>query len=277
MCSLLFVEAFGQLIRDESLEGVVSDEEDLYSVFRARAQLMGWSTTKARRRPLLWQINEAELTAGIDESRVGWVQVGLEVGDVEPTSVPSAPVLPVLGYRYAPLGVHRSSVEPALILAALVQCFDDALRRFGVVELYGFQVAASGLESSAQSCLNDLVGTLNWFNTTLKGQADAVIAFDQEFLGGHTEAELFARLPRRNKGSFEFGPVVAVPEQYSVKAGVETPICSISPAQSGLGLSVSLPEWTASAAGWVLAMVIDAARDIAPDVSNFAVRITRVR
>ena len=100
MCSLLFVEAFGQLIRDESLEGVVSDEEDLYSVFRARAQLMGWSTTKARRRPLLWQINEAELTAGIDESRVGWVQVGLEVGDVEPTSVPSAPVI---GYRYAPL------------------------------------------------------------------------------------------------------------------------------------------------------------------------------
>ena len=32
MSPLLFVEAFGQLIRDESLEGVVSDEEDLYSV-----------------------------------------------------------------------------------------------------------------------------------------------------------------------------------------------------------------------------------------------------
>ena len=277
MCSLLFVEAFGQLIRDESLEGVVSDEEDLYSVFRARAQLMGWSTTKARRRPLLWQINEAELTAGSDESRVGWVQVGLEVGDVEPTMVQSAPVLPVLGYRYAPLGVHRRAVEPALILGALVQCFDDALRRFGVVELYGFQVAASGLESSAQSWLNDLGGTLNWFNTTLKGQADAVIAFDQEFLGGHAEAELAAGLRRRNKGSFEFGPVVAVPKQHSVKAGVETPIRSISPAQSGLGLTVSLPEWTASAVGWALAMVVDAARAIAPDVSNFAVRITRVR
>ena len=82
----------------------MSDEEDLYSVFRARAQLMGWSTTKARRRPLLWQINEAELPG--DESRVGWVQVG-EVGDVEPTMVP-APVLPVLGYRYAPLGVREA-------------------------------------------------------------------------------------------------------------------------------------------------------------------------
>ena len=170
MCSLLFVEAFGQLIRDESLEGVVSDEEDLYSVFRARAQLMGWSTTKARRRPLLWQINEAELTAGIDESRVGWVQVGLEVGDVEPTMC-------TVGACYACSRLSLCTTwgtigEPSSLLsylAALVQCFDDALRRFGVVELYGFQVAASGLESSAQSWLNDLGGTLNWFNTTLKG------------------------------------------------------------------------------------------------------------
>ena len=96
-------------------------------------------------------------------------------------------------------------------------------------------------------------------------------------LGAIPRRELFARLQRRNNGSFEFGPVVAVPEQYSIKAGAEYPILFISPAHSGLGLSVTLPEWTASAAGWVLATVIDAARTIAPDVRNFAVRITRVR
>ena len=270
MSSLLFVEAFGQLSPGTNL--IDSEEEDLYSVFRARAELMGWSTTSARRRPLLWGMNEAELTAGIDESRIGWVQVGLEVGDIEPTRVPS---MPVLGYGYAPLGVRRRAVEPAVLLPALIQCFDDALRRFGVVELSGLQVTANFLEPRKQSYA-DLIGMLNWFNTTLKGRADALIAFDQELLGGHTETELVASLQWMNTGSFEFGPVVAVPEQHSIKAAVEAPIHSISPARSGLGVSVTLPEWTASAAAWVLAIVIDTARASAPDVRNFAVRVTRV-
>ena len=68
----------------------------------------------------------------------------------------------------------------------------------------------------------------------------------KEFLGGHSEAELVASLQRRNTGAFEFGPVVAVPEQHSIKVGVEAPFRFISPAHSGLGVSVSLPEWTAS-------------------------------
>ncbi len=76
---------------------------------------------------------------------------------------------------------------------------------------------------------------------------------------------------------FEFGPVAAVLEQCSIKAPFEWPHRSISPAHSGLGVSVMLPEWTASAVGRVLATVIDAARVGAPDVSNFAVRVTRVR
>ncbi len=277
MSSLLFVEAFGQFFRDENLEGIVSEDAgDLYSVFDARAELMGWSTTSARRRPLLWHMNEAELTAGIDGSRIGYVQVGLGVGYGEPIRVPVSSG-PAPGYRYAPLGVDRRAIEPAVVLPALIQCFDDSLRRFGVVEVSGLQVTANFLEPWAQSYAGDLVSGLNWFNTTLKGQADALIAFDQEFLGGHTEAELVSSLGRRNTGSFEFGPLVTVPEQHSVKAGVEAPIRSISPGRSGLGLSVSLPEWSASTAAWVLAMVIDTARVSAPDVSNFAVRVTRVR
>jgi hypothetical protein len=169
-----------------------------------------------------------------------------------------------------------SAVEPAIVLPALVQCFDDALSRFGVVELSGLQVTATYLEPGTRSCRGDLVSVLNWFNTTLKARADALITFDHELLGGHTEAELFASLQQRNIGSFEFGPVVAVPEQHWIMP-VESPFRSISPARSGLGLSVTLPEWTASAAAWVLATVIDTTRTIAPDVENFAVRVTRVR
>jgi hypothetical protein len=41
-------------------------------------------------------------------------------------------------------------------------------------------------------------------------------------------------------------------------------------------LLVSLPEWTPSAVGWVLARVINAARALESDTSSFAIRITRV-
>ena len=79
MSQTLFLEAFGQLSRDTSLAGIVSEaEEDLYSVFNARANLMSWATTAShRRRVEIWAMNEAELTAGTDASRIGWVQVGL--------------------------------------------------------------------------------------------------------------------------------------------------------------------------------------------------------
>lgn len=277
MSSTLFLEAFGRLSRGVNLTPIVSEEEDLYSVFRARAELMSWSATSTDRRPLLWEMEEAELTAGIDASRIGWVQVGLGVGDFEPAKAPSVPVLGYGWYGYAPLGVRRRAVEPAVLLPALIQCFDDALRRFGVVELSGIQVAASYLEPGTRSYAGYLVSALNWFNTTLNAKADALITFDQEFLGGHTEAELVASLQRKNTGSFEFGPVVAVPEQLQIKAGVESPVRSISPRHSGLGVSVTLPEWTASAVAWALAIVIDTARAGAPDVSNLAVRVVRVR
>ena len=274
MSLLLFVEAFGQILHDENLERVVSDEDDLYSIFLSRSEMMGWSTMSAHCRPMLWAMHEAEFAAGIDASRIGWVQVGLDVGDFEPARPSSAPVQ---GWAYAPLAVHRRDIEPALALPALIQCFHDALRRFGIVELSGLQVTANFLDPRTQPWQSRLYAMLNWFNATLKGKADALIAFDEEFLGGHTEAELVTRLQRMNTGAFEFGPVVAVPEQYSIRTGIETPIHRISPASSGLGISVTLPEWTPSAAGWALAIVVDAARLIKPDVNNFAVRVTRVR
>ena len=274
MSQTLFLEAFGQLSRDTSLAGIVSGAEDLYSVFNTRAELMSWATTATQRRRVeLWEMNEAELTAGTDASRIGWVQVGL--GEVVEPGTLELPT-PVQGYALLPV-LRRSAVEPPMALPALVQCFDDALRRFGAVELAGVQVTASHLDPSTRSCFGDLALVLNWFNTTQKARADAIIAFDQELLGGQTEAELVASLQRGHAGSFEFGPVVAVPEQHWISAPVELTWSSVSPGRSGLGVSVTLPEWTASAVGWVLAKVIDAARASAPDVPNFAVRVTRVR
>ncbi len=281
----LFLEAFGQLSPGTNL--IDSEEEDLYSVFRTRGELMNWSTTSVDGSPTLWGLEEAELTAGDDDSRIGWVQVGLGTGIggvLKAASDLSEPRLSFAagggraGFGRFPGLPSTGSTEPAVVMPALVQCFDDALRRFGVVELSGLQVTASYLEPSTRSATGGVFSALNWFNIAPKEKVVTLIAFDNELLGGHSEEELLANLPGVHGRPFKFGPVAAVSEQHRIKTPVEAPLhyYSISPATSGLGLSVTLPEWTASAVGWALAAVIDGARAIAPDVPEFTIRITRV-
>ena len=110
MSQILFLEAFGQLSRDTSLAGIVSEAEDLYSErfqHACRIDELGHHATQ-RRRVELWEMNEADLTAGTGESRIGWVQVGLgEV--VEPGTLELSK--PVQGYTSLPV-LRRSAVEP---------------------------------------------------------------------------------------------------------------------------------------------------------------------
>ena len=168
-------------------------QEDLYSVFNARAELMGLSTTALSRppRPRLWGVNEAELTPGDSRNRIGFVQVGLDTGNVDP---PEA-------------------------LPALAQCSDDALGRFGTVELSALQITATHLGPSLQSCIGDLVAADNWFNLSDKTGVDAVVVLDQELLGGNTPS--FSRYTR--PGIVEFGQTVTVHEEHLVSIPSETP------------------------------------------------------
>ena len=271
MPTTLFLEAFGQLSGPATID---SREEDLYSVFRSRSELMGCSTTSAHRHPLLWLMEEAEITADADSSRIGFVQVGLSVGDFEPAKPSPGPVQ---GFAYAPLPVQRRDIEPALVLPALIQCFSDALHRFGAVELSSIQVTASFLDPDARSNLAYLVSVLNWFNTNMKAGAEAIVTFDQNLLGGNKVSELVAILQNWNTYSFEFSAFTPVSEKHMVSIPAETrPYHPIAP-QSDTALFVTLPEWTPSAAGWVLASVVDAARLVNPNATDFALRLTRVQ
>lgn len=236
----LVVEAFGELESGVGMPLTSDDAEDLYSLFTARAELMGWSTTGGRRRPLLWGMNDAALTVGADGARIGWVQVGLQDG-----------------------------VEPVLALPALIQCFHDALGRFGVVDLSGLQVAGSELQS-ARSCAADLISGLNWFNAAPHAKSSAVIVIDDQSLEGRTDTELVASLQRLNTGGFEFGPQPTMAHHQAS----ETPDRSIPISDhSRLGMSVTLPEWSATAVAWALAIVIDTAGAGGPGLRSFTARL----
>ncbi len=271
MTTTLFLEAFGQLAPDPNRACIMVDEEDLYSVFRSRAELMHWSTTTFPRPPypLLWEMEEAELTTGSDASRIGFVQVGMS-GNV---IVPGSEAWPATATGYTSLPEHRLyTIDPVVALPVLSQCFEDALRRFGDITLSGLQVTMYNREPLTRASTRHLSGH-NWFNLTPQARTEAYIALDHTLIGNHITA-LAARLP--TTGSFAFGPVVTVPDRHRLQVSADTFFFQgLEPAR--LGLAVTLPEWTASAAAWALACVIDTARALVPVGRRCAVRVTRVQ
>ena len=245
--STLFVEAYGSMTNEGTIDAV---EEDLYSVFRERAELMGWLTHSNSRYSVkaFWDMQEAELTE--DSSRVGFGQVGLD----PPQVVPS-------------------------VLPALLQCFSDSVRRFGA-SVSGFQVTTRELVNlSDDACEWYLVHVLNWFNLDVRERVKAVVHFDQGLLGDYDVSTLAACIEQMNNGVFEFRLIDEVPVEAGIRLVPSFAVHSdiISPTQHpSQGLLVSMPEWSPSAAGWVLARVIDAAHTLGSNPSKYAVRISRV-
>lgn len=296
------LEAFGQLSPGSNLSGIDSGEERdglFHRVFEARAELMSWSTGwDLNRRPLLWNMYDAGLTDETDASLIGWVygelsslvDINEAVPDLrnlpritkpeqrEPEAIPEGTNA---GWATVPMPprYNKTTVEIPLALPPLVQCFDDALRRLGAVEVSGFQATWYGahLGPSDRSSQGHPVSGVSWFDISPQAAADALITFDSRLLGGHTEGDLVTCMRRWRTGAFEFGPPVAGPGQHQVRVPDSSPRPDTPLEPSGLGIPVRLPEWTGSAAGWALARVVFAARDLAPDVEDFAVRITRAQ
>ena len=240
--STLMVEAFGSM----TSESTVDAEEDLWGVFHDRAQLMCWISNDGN--PSLWYMEEAEMLE--DSSRVGFGQVGLE-----PTRL-----------------VPR-------ILPAVLQCFSDSVRRFGAT-VSGFQVTTRNLVNlSDDACTWYLVNGLTWFKLDVRERVRAVVHFDQGLLGDYDVSTLVARLEQGNNGVFEFRLMDEVPVEARIRLDSSFAVHSdiLSPTQHpSQGLLVSMPEWSPSAAGWVLARVIDTAHTLGSNPSKYAVRISRV-
>ena len=117
---------------------------------------------------------------------------------------------------------------------------------------------------------------LSWFYAPERAGASALVTFDQGFIRGFSAAELASNIRRRHTGAFAFGGVVPMDEPHRVRGPADAPYPDISLEPSGLGVSVVLPERTASAAGWVLATVVDVACVLAPETEDFAVRIAQI-
>lgn len=269
----LFLEAFGRLTGSPIID---TEEEDLWSVFRARGELMGWSTT-ADDAPLLWSMEEADITAGAGSDRIGFAQVGLEVGPPEelPGPLEPRPARRAGWYGYAPLPFRRKSTDPVVALPALAQCFGDALSRFGDVHLSALQLTISNPDLSQDSRWSYRVSSLNWFNANLTQGADAIVSFDHALLGDHDFSDLLARLTNWRDVPFHFSATRNIPERCGIEQS-ESTIWLEGTQTSPHGLLATMPEWSPSAIGWVLATVIDLTRDFSQEAKTLAIRITRI-
>ena len=243
--STIFVEAFGKLSPNGDID---AKEEDLYSVFNSRAEMMGVSTAVVpgpECRPL-WGMHEAELAEGCrgrlieyPGGRIGYVQVET--------------VFNIVG-----------------VLVPLVQCFDDALSRCGTVELTGLQVAAVDLEPYREFGIKEL----NWFNIRRDLRARALVTCSQELLGVGGTADLASAFSRWGE-TFRYGSAIKAPEGSPVVPPAEASFIPVSSSLDGLAIPAMLAEWTASAVGWAIAVVVDIARLKNPGARSLAVRLTR--
>lgn len=269
MPSTIVIDAFGQLTPDPNQSSIVVEDEDLYSVFRERSKLMCWSaaTTSSHTRERLWSLEEAEELSRVDSAgQIGWIQVGLPSSGIKTKN--RSPI-PMESPGFAPLDENQDNiVDPVKIIPPLNQCFIDSLGRFGMITLTGLQVTVSHPSFHAQARSN-LVSARNWFNLTPPSRTNAIIAFDHELLTSCTVDSVLGQLQGIDTGPFAFGPIVTVSAPHEIQVTFE-PL-----APTSVGIEVTLPEWTASATGWVFAMILDTVRTLATDVEHCAIRLTR--
>ncbi|MGE0227603.1 MAG: hypothetical protein AB7I38_02660 [Dehalococcoidia bacterium] len=66
---ILFLEVFGRLA--VHVDAVPPSEGELWSLFRSRAEMLGWE--RGGLMPgALWSTHEVELAAGVETARLGW-------------------------------------------------------------------------------------------------------------------------------------------------------------------------------------------------------------
>ncbi len=253
MSGTIFVEAFGRF-----LSGGYHPDEDLYSVFRARSVLMGWYTPPPRKpsslSPVFWRMEEADICEQNDAPRIATAQVGLEDG-----------------------------VPIVIALPALLQCFDDSLRRFGAVELSGYQVTASGLEAMQESWVFHFTQMINYFfhlsdmtnyfQVSHRSTEATMIVYE---LGKGYGIQLASELEKFSNNTFRYQRTAHTPGRDAPSE--MSPWNRIGP-WNRVGMSeylrLSLPEGP-DAAGWAMAFALGAILTLMPGTTDARLSLTYV-
>lgn len=282
----LYADAFGRLvpIPDRVVpdpERTPDDGEDeldgyLWSAFRDRSELMGWSARNDDEPPRLWNVEEAELTYHLEPQRIGFAQVGLGVNPPTYVDVPRRPLPPGIDLsQMVPSAVPTLDdggppTKPEVAIPPLIQCLDDSIRWFGEAEVTAYQV--TGYDMPPRGSKRRRGSVLGWFHTPVLANATpAVVTLASSQGGDRLTSEVFDLVQRIGHEFFTFGSIADAPEE--IAAGRDWKWQGLSRGKTGI--AVTLPEWSTAAAGWVIEVVFAAALSLDSAPYSLSARVTR--
>ena len=169
------------------------------------------------------------------------------------------PVEPSLPIAFAQVGIMHEPSQFISRIPSLVQCFYDALNRFGRIHLSAVQVTVLDIPLPTVGGLDNLVSPLNWFNNAAAARVSGLITFD-----GDT-ARLVGQDPLVNLRDFPYSRFVFGPAVSD----------HADPNKPSQGVLVDMPDWTPGAIGWVLAAGAFAVITGAAQLANTTIRVTR--
>lgn len=243
MTATLIVTAFGNLsLCQQRSDGGV--EEDLYSVFLTRSELMGWCRLGSSDSPpmrLLWGMNEAEWYRD-GGPRIGYAQVGL-------------------------------NVSPTVAITPVIQCLDDSLNWFGEAAVSAYEVTVVGIAPSQQSHPHDLFFTTNWFGTGSSTATRALLTLATDRSDTRMTREVLEGMQQGDARPFEFGPMVSSPDGSA--RGHEWEPIRWQPLDTGI--VVSMPMWRPDSIGWVIGRALDAVLSLDRPPPNLAMRVEQTQ
>ena len=290
MMQHLVLEAFGEFTPGESLSvtgtGTGDERDDVFlRMFDAYARVMGWASASSRPDSrALWNLRSAELASPrMDDPRVAWVWVSLRTPHIRNLAAPTTngnDGSPMFSHRTVPQGPE---VNLADAVPALVSCLQVSLERLGALTSTGFQLTCLDMNTGTApgrkgqgSAQDDLMYALPYLAQRDSDRTQSVLAFDERLVAAGIQRELLSRLGEDGDAwPFVFGPPALIVEQFRARTPLFTPRPGQHFAPGVPGLLVEMPEWSAEAAGWVLAFASDVAREAMPGVGSFAIRLTR--
>lgn len=233
----LFLAVFSRIPMLAMEPDVGRTEGGLWSVFRARGEMMGRSDAPPGGVEALWSTHEAELTTGTRGSRLGWAQVGIE-----------------------------AKADLVTVLPALLQCLEDALGRFGARDWIAMRLTASDVPPRSTPAAASLASWLAWFSASAGLAVETVVATADGPFRGRSEPEVIERLQDLDSPLFQVGPLVSVPDEHRVEVAAEAPVTA-SLVPSDRGITVRLPEWSpAAVAGLRSARIARSQRDTPSEI-----------
>lgn len=236
----IFVGVYGS-IRSYSWITPELLEEDVYSMFMARAEAMGWSFSGPDRWSAgLWGMNEAgqNWSPPSSSNLIAWVQtVALENQQFP--------------------GVRPLPVQP------IVACIKDSVGRFGDLALTGIQLLLPVQLGGA--ALGHLVSGLNWFNAcdpAARVRIRVTLDGGQDDSVRHKGADTLAALQRFNTGAFTFD---SVSSDKARAVQLEPNVVGdlwLGQGRHPVTLEGTAPERSFDAWGWVVGICAEACREV---------------